>query len=48
MQKYNKYKTQNGKDQLTIKFFDNLYRKTLQDNIIDKRESESLCKTFTK
>ena len=48
MQKYNKYKKQCDKDQQTIKSFDKLYRKTLQDNIIDKNEYESLCDIFNK
>ena len=46
--KYNKYKKQYERDQNTIKSFDKLYRKSLQDNIIDKTEYESLCKIFTK
>ena len=46
--KYNKYKKQYERDQNTIKYFDKLYRKSLQDNIIDKIEYESLCKIFTK
>ena len=46
--KYNKYKKQYERDQLTIKSFDNLYRKSLQDKIIDKNEYESLCNIFTK
>ena len=46
--KYNKYKKQYEKDQKTIKSFDKLYRKSLQDNIINKSEYESLCKIFTK
>ena len=46
--KYNKYKKQNEKDQQTIKSFDKLYRKSLQDNIIDKNEYESLCNVSTK
>ena len=46
--KYNKYKKQYEKDQNTIKSFDKLYRKSLQDNIIDKTEYESLCNIFTK
>ena len=46
--KYNKYKKQYERDQNTIKSFDKLYRKSLQDNVIDKTEYESLCKTFTK
>ena len=48
LNKYNKYKTQYEKDQQTIKSFDKLYRKSLQDNIIDKNEYESLCIIFTK
>ena len=47
MQKYT-YKKQYEKHQQTIKTFDKLYRKTLQDNVIDKNEYESLCKIFTK
>ena len=31
-----------------IKSFDKLYRKTLQDNVIDKIEYENLCNIFTK
>ena len=46
--KYNKYKKQYERDQLTIKSFDRLYRKSLQDNLIDKNEYESLCNIFTK
>ena len=46
--KYNKYKKQYEKDQQTIKSFDNLYKKSLQDNVIDKIEYESLCNIFTK
>ena len=46
--KYKKYKKQYEKDQLTIKSFDKLYRKSLQDNVIDKTEYESLCNLFTK
>ena len=46
--KYNKYKKHYERDQLTIKSFDKLYRKYLQDNIIDKTEYESLCNFFTK
>ena len=46
--KYNKYKKQYVRDQKTIKSFDKLYRKSLQDNIIDKTEYESLCNIFTK
>ena len=46
--KYNKYKKQYERDQQTIKSFDKLYRKSLQDNITDKTEYESLCNIFTK
>ena len=46
--KYNKYKKQFEKHQQTIKSFDKLYRKSLQDNVIDKTEYESLCNIFTK
>ena len=48
MNKYNKYQKHYEKDQQTIKSFDNLYRKSLQDNVIDKSEFESLCNIFTK
>ena len=44
---YNKYKKQYERDQNTIKSFDKLYRKSLQDNIIDRNEYESLCNNFT-
>ena len=46
--KYNKYKKHYERDQQTIKSFDKLYRKSLQDNVIDKTEYESLCNIFTK
>ena len=46
--KYNKYKKLYERDQNTIKSFDKLYRKSLQDNVIDKTEYESLCNIFTK
>ena len=46
--KYNKFKKQYEKDQNTIKSFDKLYRKSLQDNVIDKTEYETLCNIFTK
>ena len=46
--RYNKYKKQYDRDQNTIKSFDKLYRKSLQDNVIDKNEYESLCNIFTK
>ena len=46
--KYNKNKTQYERDQNTIKSFDKLYRESLQGNVIDKTENESLCIFFTK
>ena len=46
--KYNKYKQQSERDQQTIKSFDKLYRKSLQDNVIDKTEYDSLCNIFSK
>ena len=45
--KYNKYEKQYERDQQTIKSFDKFYRKSLQDNIIDKTEYNSLCNIFT-
>ena len=46
--KYNKYKKLYERDQNTIKTFDKLNRKSLQDNVIDKTEYQSLCNIFTK
>ena len=46
--KYNKYKKRYERDQNTIRSFDKLYRKSIQDNVIDKIEYESLCNIFTK
>ena len=48
MNKYNKYKKQYERDQNTIKSFDKLYTKSLQDKIIDKTEYERLCNIFTR
>ena len=48
MQKHDKYKELYKRDQQTIKSFDKLYRKSLQDNIIDKTEYDCLCNIFTK
>ena len=42
MQEYYKNKKQFERDHNTIKSFDKLYRKSLQDNVIDKSEYESL------
>ena len=36
------------RDRQTIKSFDNLYRKSAQDNLIDKTEYECLCNISTK
>ena len=46
--KYNKNKKLYERDQNTIKSFDKLYRKSLQDNVIDKNEYDSLCNIFTR
>ena len=46
--KYNKYKKLYERDQQTVKSFDKLYRKSLQDNVIDKTEYERVCNIFTK
>ena len=40
MNKYNQYKKHYERDQQAIKSFDKLYRKPLQDNLIDKTEYE--------
>ena len=48
MQKYKKYKKQYKKDQQTIKSFDKTNRKSLEDNLINKKEYEPLCNVFTK
>ena len=46
--KYNEHKKQCQKEQQTIKSFDKLSRKSLQDNVIDKTDNESLYIVFTK
>ena len=46
--KYKKYKKQFEKDQQTIESFDNLDTKSLQDNVIDETEYESLGNISTK
>ena len=43
-----KYKKQYERDQQTIKSLDKVYRKSLQDKVIDKVEFKSLCNNFTK
>ena len=48
LNKYNKYEKQYERDQQTIKSFDKLYRQSLQENIIDETEYQSLCDIFTK
>ena len=44
--KYNEYKEQDEKEHQTIKSLDKFYRKSLQDNVIDKSENQSLCTIF--
>ena len=46
--KNNKNKKQSERDQQTNKSFDKLYRKPLQNHVIDKTEYESLCNIFPK
>ena len=46
--KYSNYEKLYERYQQTIKSFDKLYGKSLQDNTIDKNEHESLCIIFTK
>ena len=46
LNRHNKNKEQYQKDQQTFKSFDRLDRKSLQDNVIDKIENESLCKVL--
>ena len=48
MNKYNKNKKQFEKDQQLIKSFDKLRRKSLQDNIIDKKDYISVRIVSTK
>ena len=43
-----KYKKQYENDQQTTKSFDKIYRKSLQDILIDRSEYESLCIIFAK
>ena len=43
---YIKYKKQYQKYQQTIKSFDKLYRRSLEENLIDKNEYESFCNIF--
>ena len=42
MNKYTEYKKQHQIDQQTIKSFDKLSRKSLQDNVIDRNENKPL------
>ena len=48
LKKYSRYKKQYEEDQRTIKFFDNLYRKSLEDKRFDKNENQHLCNSFIK
>ena len=45
---YNQSKEHYQKDQQTNKIFDKLYKKTLQDNLMDKNEYQSPCNIFIK
>ena len=47
MRKYDNYKKTISKRSTNKKIFHNFYRKSLQDNLIDKNEYESLCNNFT-
>ena len=47
VQKHSKHK-KNQKAQQTDKLFDRLYRKCLKDDLIDKKEYESLCNNFNR
>ena len=42
------YKKQYEKDQQSIKSFDKLHGRSLQDSLVDKIEYETLCDIFTK
>ena len=46
MPKYKKYEKQNERDQQSNKSFDKLYRKTLQDIVIDKDDYKNFCNIF--
>ena len=48
VQKYINYKKHYSKDQQTVKSFDKIYKKSSQDNLIDKIEYEPQGKIFTK
>ena len=48
IQKYNRYKKQYQNDQQTIRSFDKLYKKSVQDNVFERNDYESLRKTFSK
>ena len=47
VQKYIKYKERSQKDPQKIKSFDKLFRKSLEVNVIDKSDYESLCNVLT-
>ena len=48
MQKCNKYKKQLQIGQQTIKSFNKLHRRSIQDNLIDENEYTCLCDMLTK
>ena len=41
------YEKHCDKEQRTVKSFDEIYRKSLQDDLNDKNEYDSLCSVFT-
>ena len=47
MKEHNKNNKKNERDQQTKKFFDKMYRESLNDNLIDKTEYERICNIFT-
>ena len=51
IKKYQKYKTETTiikSFDTFVNIFDELYRKSLQDNVADKSEYENICNFFTK
>ena len=47
IEKHKKYKKQYERDQRTNNSFPSFYRKALQDNLIDGKGYETLCRAFT-
>ena len=46
--KHNKHEKQYERHQQTNKSFDKFYKKSSQDNVIDRSDYQSLCNVFTK